>query len=310
MNRVRADRLLSIVLILSKKELVTGKELAEHFDVSVRTIYRDIEKISQSGIPVAAIGGKSGGFYIMENYKLDELYFNKGELHTLMTVINSLNAAFGSNQQFNDILLKLQNAYETEKDKSDKLKINMSHFSMEGELRRFLPMIDQGIEENKLLIFQYINRNLEFSERTVEPVKMEFSNGQWYLIGYCRSREDYRRFKLVRIKNLRIGESFSKREISPERLEEIFRKSYEDKNVKVKLKFSNRIGAQLTEYFSAMNIKDSEEGDFVVEEPFPYDEGLFKFILSFGSDCEVVEPEILKSDIKKYLNKILEKYNG
>jgi len=73
---VRADRLLSIILILSKKAIVTGKELAEHFDVSVRTIYRDIDKISQAGIPVAAIGGKSGGFYIMENYKIDKLCFN------------------------------------------------------------------------------------------------------------------------------------------------------------------------------------------------------------------------------------------
>lgn len=307
---MRADRLLSIILILSKKELVTGKELAEHFDVSVRTIYRDIEKISQAGIPIAAIGGKSGGFYIMENYKLDELYFNKGELHTLMTVINSLNVAFGNNQHFNDILLKLQNAYEIEKDKNDKLNINMSHFSMDRELSRFLSMIDQGIEASKLLVFQYINRNLEFSERRVEPVKMEFSNGQWYLIGYCRNREAYRKFKLVRMKNLRIGESFSKREISSEKLEEIFRKSYEQKNIKVKLQFSNRIGEQLPEYFCASNIQRNEDGSFVVEEPFPYDEGLFKFILSFGADCAVIEPEALRNDIKKYLNKILGKYNG
>lgn len=307
---MRADRLLSIVLILSEKGMTTGKELAEHFDVSIRTIYRDIEKISQAGIPVAAIGGKSGGFYIMENYKLDELYFSKGELDTLMTVINSLNVVFGNNQQFNDILLKLQNAYEIETGKNEKLKINMSHFSMEGESKGFLHTIQQGIEKSRLLVFQYINRNLELSERRVEPVKIEFSNGQWYLIGYCRSREDYRRFKLVRVKNLRIGESFVKRDISLDELEEIFRKSFESKTIKVKLKFTNRIGEQLTEYFLAENIKRGSEGSFVVEEPCPYDEGLLKFILGFGVDCEVEEPASLREDIKKYLNKILEKYNG
>jgi len=306
---VRTDRLLSIILILSKKGIITGKELAEHFDVSVRTIYRDMDKISEAGIPVAAIGGKSGGFYIMENYKLDEVYFNKGELHTLMTVLNSLNIVFGNNHQFNDIVLKLQNTYENEKDKNNKLNIDMSHFSMEEELKEFLYIINQGIEEGKLLLFQYINRNLEFAERNVEPVRIEFFYGQWYLIGYCRSRSDYRKFKLVRMKNLILGDKFVKRDISHEKLDEIFRKSYDNKNIKVKLKFTNRMGEQLTEYFFKSNIRRSDEGHFIVEEPFPYDEGLIKFILGFGSECEVIEPSYLRADTKKYLKKILEKYN-
>ncbi len=309
MDEVRADRLLSIILILTKKAIVTGQELAEHFDVSVRTIYRDIDKISQAGIPVAAIGGKSGGFYIMENYKLDKLCFNKGELHTLMSVLDSLNIVFGNNKQFYDIILKLQNTYENEKDKNNKLNIDMSHFSMEDELKEFLYIINQGIEESKLLLFQYINRNLELAERNVEPIRIEFFYGQWYLIGYCRSRNDYRKFKVVRMKNLIVGDNFVKRDISQEELDEIFRKSYDNKNIKVKLKFSNRIGEQLTEYFFKSNIKRSDEGYLIVEEHFPYDEGLIKFILGFGSECEVIQPSYLREDTKKYLKNILEKYN-
>ncbi|QUH27226.1 YafY family transcriptional regulator [Serpentinicella alkaliphila] len=306
---MRADRLLSIILILSKKAIVTGKELAKHFDVSVRTIYRDIDKISEAGIPVAAIGGKSGGFYIMENYKLDDLYFNKGELHTLMEVLNSLNIVFGNNHQFNDIVLKLQSIYENEKDKNNKLNIDMSHFSMESELKEFLYIINQGIEESRLLVFKYINRNLELAERNVEPTRIEFSYGQWYVTGYCRNRSDYRKFKLVRMKNLSLGDSFVKRDIMEEKLDEIFRRSDETNNVNVKLKFSSKIGEQLTEYFFKDNIKKDREGYFIVEEPFPYDEGLIKFILGFGCECEVIEPNYLREDTKKYLKRILENYN-
>lgn len=309
MDRVRADRLLSIILILSKKAIVTGKELAEHFDVSVRTIYRDIDKICEAGIPVAAIGGKSGGFHIMQNYKLDELHFNKGELQTLIEVLNSLNIVFGNNHQFNDIVLKLKNTYENENDKNNKLNIDMSHFSMESELKEFLYIINQAIEESRLLLFQYINRNLELAKRNVEPVRIEFSYGQWYLTGYCRSRGDYRKFKLVRMKNLILEDNFVKRDISHEKLDEIFCRSYDNKNIKVKLKFSNRIGEQLSEYFFKDNIKKDSEGYFIVEEPFPYDEGLIKFILGFGCECEVIEPNDLREDTKKYLKKILEKYN-
>ncbi|HYE10023.1 MAG TPA: YafY family protein [Patescibacteria group bacterium] len=304
-----ADRLLSILLILSNKGLVTGKQLAEHFDVSVRTIYRDIDRICQAGMPVAAVGGRSGGFYMMENYSLDNLFLSKGEFQTLMAVIDSLNVIFGKNQQFKDIVLKFHSTYKKEDDKNNKLNINMSHFSMEDELKEYLYIMNRGIEESKLLLLQYINRNMELSDRTVEPVRIEFSHGQWYLTGYCRSRNDYRKFKLVRIKKMRIGDSFVKRDITAEELYEIFHQSYIKNSIKIKLKFAPRIGDQLSEYFFKENIKRETDDSYIVEEYFPYEEGLIKFILSFGNECEVIEPEFLKIDIRNYLERILEKYN-
>lgn len=306
-----ANRMLSIILLLSNKGLVTGKELAEHVDVSVRTIYRDIDKICQAGIPISAIGGKSGGFYIMENYKLNDLHFNKDEFNALSTILDSLDIVFGKEKQFNDILLKLKSTFENENTKkNNNLNIDMSHFSMEQELKDFLYIISKSIRENKVLEFEYINRNLESEKRIVEPLKIEFSEGNWYLIGYCRKRNDYRKFKLVRIQNLNLGSGFEKKEISEGMLKEIFSKSYEEKNIKLQLKFSNRIGRQLKEYFSGGSIKKAPSGDFIIEESFPYDEGLFKFILSFGNECEVIEPNYLREDIKNYLKKIIEKYNG
>lgn len=306
---MRLDRLLSILIIISQKGLVTGKELAEHFEVSLRTIYRDIEKISETYVPIAAATGKGGGYYIMENYNLNNLFFSRREMEPLMAVMDNLKFLFGKNQQFNDIVLKFEALQNNRTEEYEKLSINMSHFSMEQELREYLFLINKAIENNKLLEFQYINRRMEASKRIVEPIQIKFYSGHWYIIGFCKERNDYRRFKLVRVRDMKLTDSFIKRNISIEEIEKIFEASYERNSILVTLKFSNKIGEQLSEYFSKDTIKPVEDGTFIVEDFFPYEEGLKKFILSFGSECEVMAPKELRAAMLKYIKKIYTKYN-
>lgn len=306
---MRSNRLLSILIIISQKGLVTGKELSEHFEVSLRTIYRDIEKIGEAGVPIAATGGKGGGYYIMENYNLNNIFFNKHEIEPLTAVMDNLKFLFGKNQKFNDIVLKFETLSEDNTEEYDKLSIDMSHFSMEQELREYLFLINKAIEESKLLEFEYINRKMEYLTRITEPIQIEFNSGQWYIIAFCRTRKDYRRFKLVRIRNIKLGESFIKREISKEEIEKIFNQSYEKNSILVTLKFSNRIGEQLSEYFSKRKIKLLENGEYIVEDFLPNDEGLKKFILGFGNHCEVIDPNELRNEIKEYIKNIYNKYN-
>lgn len=289
--------------------MVTGKELAEHFEVSLRTIYRDIEKLGEAGVPIASIGGKGGGYYIMENYNVDNLFLKKDEASTFMAIMNNLNFLFGKNAQFNAMVLKIENTYNREKN-TDKLSINMSHFSMENELKEYLFLMNQAIEENKLMVFDYCNRQMEYSERIVEPIQIAFSSGQWYLVGFCRYRNDYRRFKLVRIRHLKIGEGFEKRDISKAEIEEIFEESYRKSSIRVTLKFSNRMGKQLTEYFQEENIQQTEDGQYIVVDHFPYEEGLLKYILSFGKECEIIEPRDLRDELREYVKELLHLYNG
>ena len=298
-----------MLLIISKKGMVTGKELAEHFEVSLRTIYRDIEKLGEAGIPIASMGGKGGGYYIMENYNVDNLFLKKDEASTFMAIMDNLNFLFGKNAQFNAMVLKIENTYNREKN-TDKLSINMSHFSMENELMEYLFLMNQAIEENKLMVFDYCNRQMEYSERIVEPIQIAFSSGQWYLVGFCRCRNDYRRFKLVRIRNLKIGEGFEKRDISKAEIEEIFEESYRKSSIRVTLKFSNRMGKQLTEYFQEENIQQTEDGQYIVVDHFPYEEGLLKYILSFGKECEIIEPRYLRDELREYVKELVHLYNG
>lgn len=305
---MRADRLLSMLIIISQKGLVTGRELAEHFEVSLRTIYRDIEKISEAGVPIAAEGGRGGGYYIMENYKLNNLFLNKKEIDPLVAVMENLKFLFGKNQQFNDIVLKFKTLQNNKDQQCESFSINMSHFSMEQELREYLFLINKAIEDGKLLEFQYINRRMQYSKRIVEPIQIKFANGQWYIIAFCKVRNDYRKFKLVRIRNMNIGDNFIKRKISKEEIEKIFTDSYERNSILVTLKFSNKIGEQLSEHFSKDTIKQLEDGTFIVEEFFPEDEGLKKFILSFGGECEIIAPQKLRVDMIEYIKNIYAKY--
>jgi len=310
---MRADRLLSILIIISQKKLVTGKELSEHFEVSLRTIYRDIEKIGEAGVPIASIGGKGGGYYLMENYSLNSLSLNKNQLEPLLAVMNNLDGLFGKNAQFNDLILKFETLHYSknqniEKKDAEKLNINMSHFSMSQELREYLALLNQAIEESKLLKFNYINRKMKFESRIVEPIQIEFSEGHWYVIGFCRIRKDYRRFKLVRIRNLELGESFLKQEITQDELLAVFRKSHQENSILIKLAFSDKMGAQLPEYFSKDKIRCFDCGNYEIEDSFPNDEGLKKFILSFGADCEVLKPEYFRKEMQNYIEKIQRKY--
>lgn len=306
---MRSNRLLSILIIISQKDLVTGHELAEHFEVSLRTIYRDIEKISEAGVPIAATGGKGGGYYIMGDYNLNNIFLNKKEIEPLIAVMENLKFLFGKNPKFNDIVIKFQSLHGSENQQDDNLNINMSHFSMEPELREYLFLINKAIEESKLLEFEYINRKLNHEKRIIEPIQIQFAGGDWYIIGFCKIRNDYRKFKLVRVRNLSLRDSFEKRLISKEELEKIFSDSYDKNSILVTLKFSNKIGAQLSEYFLKDAITALENGEYLVKELFPDDEGLKKFILSFGDYCEVVSPMKLRKEMSEYIKNIYLKYN-
>lgn len=305
---MRVNRLLSMMLIISGKGTVTGKELAEHFEVSLRTIYRDIEKICEAGIPIASSSGKGGGYYIMDSYNISSLFLNRDEAQTIITVMENLHGLFGRNEAFNDIILKIEHTYKRESIK-DKLTLDMSHFSMEQEIKEYIGIISKAITDNRLLVFDYINRDMEYLERTIEPSWIDFRYGDWYLVGFCRVRKDYRRFKLVRIKRLELGLAFAKRELSKDRIAEVIEHSYSQREIQVVLKFTSRIGSQLTEYFKKEKISRCEDGFYLVSDTFPYEEGLLKFILSFGKECELLEPRELRAELQQYLQKMLLSYN-
>ncbi|MGE5679053.1 MAG: helix-turn-helix transcriptional regulator [Pseudomonadota bacterium] len=306
---MQVDRLLSMMLMISKKERVTGKELAEHFEVSLRTVYRDIDKLCAAGLPIASEGGKGGGFYMMEDYSPENIALKKDEMLTLKALMDNLGFLLGRHGQFNDIMAKLEAAGSRNKTVKDILTINMSHFSMEKELKEYLHLISQAIDDSLSLELEYINRRHEYEKREVLPYYIDFSSGEWYLVGFCKVRNAFRRFKLVRIRSMKTGKCFVKQELSIGDISRIIREDYGKKSIRVLMRFSSRIGAHLKEYFPEDAIKHQADGSCLVEDRFPHEEGLTRFLLGFGNECEVLEPEYLRAEVKKYLTEMLRKYN-
>ncbi|ERJ11892.1 helix-turn-helix transcriptional regulator [Haloplasma contractile] len=304
---MRVQRLLSILLVLANKKMVTAKELADHFEVSIRTIYRDVEKIGEAGVPIASTSGKGGGFYILDDYHLDNWFFDQKEIEKLMPLVENMRLLFGKNQHYNDIGLKLQHTFKTI-NHHDQLTINLSHFNMEGELKQYLSEISQGIEEQRLLIIMYINRYLVEEERIIEPIQISYSSGQWYVKAYCRMRNGYRSFKLVRIKTLKLGDHCKSRNHTIEEVNQQLKEGYNENSIKVKLKLLKRLGGHITEHFRKESIITSTNDYYIIEDLFPYDEGLTKFILSLGNSCEVLEPTYLRTEVKTYLNHLISIY--
>ncbi|TDL48564.1 YafY family transcriptional regulator [Paenibacillus dendritiformis] len=305
---MRVERLLSMLLIIAQRGKVTGQELAEHFEVSLRTIYRDIDKLGEAGVPIAALGGPGGGYYLMENYQVSNLFLNEGEAATFLAVANNLNMLFGKNPHFNDMVLKFE--HERRRPSADTWSINLSHFSMEDELRSSLQLMNEALEQSRLLVFDYMNRRMDVEERAVEPVQIAFSGGHWHLNGYCRIRNGYRRFKLVRIRQLRLGGHYEKRPESAEAVQRLLDEGYYHSSIKVTLQFSARIGGQLAEHFPKESITRTEEGHFIATDYFPYEEGLFKFIIGFGKDCTVVDPPQVRNAVQQYIYEMWLSYHG
>lgn len=304
---MRVHRLLSIILILTNKKSVTASELANHFEVSLRTIYRDMDKISEAGVPIAAHGGHGGGYYIMDPYSVKDLFFNKGEMQTVLSLVDGLQILFGNNQQFNDILMKCQHSLDDDRSE-DVIKINMSHFSMSEELAGYLSIMNKAIEEKQVLAFYYINRKFNYEERIIEPMRITFSSGEWFLEGFCRVRQNYRRFKFTRIKELHTNGQHYVPNRSIADMETGFHKSYEINSIELKLHFRERIGKQLAEHFYQDSIEKVDDG-YLVTDVLPNDEGLIKFILGFGQDCRVLYPIELRDKVKIYMIGMLETYD-
>lgn len=305
---MKSERLLSILLILMSRGRVTGKELAEHFEVSLRTIYRDIDEISRTIVPIYAESGKGGGYRIMEGYELDKSLLTQRDVKPLVSVMKGLKTVLGRNDSFNNTILKFEALYDKHDDGYDEMVINMVKSGEEEAVRKALDTIRAAIDDNRCLIFEYINRKFEQEERIVEPVQLEFTNGQWHLSAFCRNRKDYRSFKLDRMKDIKLGEAFESRKISTEELDKIFTEGYVNKSIKVVLKFSERMRHQLTEHFRPSRIIYTDDGYSLVEVLSPNEEGLKKYILSFGLDCEVIEPVWLRNELREYAGKICEMY--
>ncbi|MBN2090635.1 YafY family transcriptional regulator [candidate division KSB1 bacterium] len=307
---MKIDRLLSIVMYLLNRDLVSARELAERFEVSVRTIQRDMDALCSSGIPITSIQGPAGGFGIIEGYKLDRQLVDTDDLFFILTALEGI----GTTLQKKEIISTLEKvktlvhdsqAKEIEQRK-EKLLIDFSEISLAKNNCELFYLLEQAIENNNLVSFTYTGGNYKVTERTVEPMTVVFKWYSWYLFAFCRLKNDYRLFRLSRMRDVVLErENFDRRDKNfCDFSKEYYRISFID----LVLKFDSSLKVQVEDYFRTGKLEYDEHDNITVHIRFPEDEWLYGLILSYGDKVEVLQPAYMRDIILKRSQGIVKKY--
>jgi predicted DNA-binding transcriptional regulator YafY len=299
---MKINRLLAIVTMLLDRETVTAKELADRFEVSARTIYRDVEALSAAGVPVYTNRGNSGGISLLEDYTLNKALLSKSESEGLLLAIKAMGAT--NYPEADAILNKIGSIFKDNK-AHDWIKVDFEGWNSKvNEQDRFSKIRDAIINKN-VISFDYVNGNGEKSSRSVEPVKLIFNAYTWYLIAFCLKRNSHRMFRISRIKNVQIiNQHYTEREIT----EYEKQVTYNAPLVDLKLRCDGKILSRLYDTFDGECISKNDDDSYDLIVTLPEEEWLYGYILSFGSYAEVLEPEHIREIIKTRAKEILEKY--
>ncbi len=279
---------------------MTASELADRFEVSVRTIYRDIDTLSAAGIPVYMKKGSGGGIYILPGFVLNKAVLTDEEKRNIISALHAVDAV--SLDERDTALQKLSSFFGQVN--ADWIEVDFSSWSSNGEEVNLFAKLKQAILSKELVSFLYHSGQSSSMMRTVAPLKLCFKGQGWYLYGFCSLRKDYRFFKLRRIKELLVLEEHHN-QIAPQTVLDkpnIFK----EEMIELKLKLTPAMAFRVYDEFS--NIETLTDGSFIVKQVMPKGEWIYSYISSFGIDCEVLEPLVIRNYIKECLQKSLNNY--
>ncbi|OWR32047.1 transcriptional regulator [Saccharibacillus sp. O23] len=300
----KVERLISIIMILLKKDIVSATEFAQLFNVSKRTILRDMETLSVSNIPIYSVIGVNGGYGIMEAYKVDKRLLSSADLENILTALGGLEQILVSEEV--EVTLKKIEAMVSPS--APKASIHLSFYDWEGrsEIRQTLRTCQEAIGKSRLVTFDYIDKNDAATQRTVEPYRLHFSETSWYLQGYCLDRKGYRTFKLSRMDDLAMNDqTFSPR---ADFLEQERESDYRAELVEVKALISPSVKDQFIERYGRKSIENYSSDYLMATLQVPQNSAGFQFLASFGTNLEIVEPRSYIESFREFLAKMLGKY--
>ena len=287
---MQESRLFKIVYHLLDKGRATASELAEKFEVSVRTIYRDIDALSGAGIPIYAEAGRNGGIYLMNDFVMDKAVLTEEEKREILTALHSINST--SNIDNSQILQKLSAIFNVGSESW--LEVDFSRWGNNGTDNAKFELLKSAVIQQRCVKITYANSYGTISERIIQPLKVLYKSMSWYLKAYCTEKQDYRIFKLTRIITLEmLSDTFDKKSF-PE-LDEMSGQVYST----IVLRFAKEISYRVYDEFDNTQISTEENGDLIVSVEMPEDEWLIGYLLSFGTQVDIVEPAHLKDIVAK-----------
>jgi len=309
---MKIDRLVSILMILLEKKRVGARALAEMFEVSPRTIYRDIDAINLAGIPIRSISGVGGGFEIMPEYKIDKKIFSTTDLSAILMGLSSLSSMVRGDELVNTLAkVKSLIPADTAKDiefSANQICIDLSPWLGNTNIQPYLEIVKTAVQEHKLLSFGYTAHHGNQTVRTVEPYQLVLKGGHWYFQGYCYIRNDYRLFRLSRISNLQMKqETFVPRDYQKPVLK--FADVLEPMQTEIKLRVHKSVLDRVLEFCSYEHFTPDDKTHYIVDFPFIENEYYYDILLSFGDQCECLEPFHVREEMRRRVQKIAALYD-
>lgn len=295
---MKLNRLLGITMELLRKKRVTATELAARFEVSVRTIYRDVELINQAGIPVASFPGADGGFELMEGYALTKQHFSVTDLSVIYNLLKGLEGAMGSHAT---ALMRKLSSLQPALDGGDDAQVLFEISVRESEKDAVYPLYE-ALREHRVVAFTYTDASGKISERRAQPLNLYWGRGVWYLEAYCLSRKAKRWFRISRIADLEVTEEmFEPREVQGDPA------GQEAAGIPVHLRFDLSAQTRVREQFPDEWVRC---GDGIeVRTTFYVMEYAVSVVLSYGAKVEIVSPPELKEALVAEIHKMLKRYN-
>lgn len=277
-----------------ENEKSTAPELAEKLEVSIRTIYRDIDIISSVGVPIYVTTGRNGGIQIDDSFVLDRLILSDKEKEDIITALKSVSIVDDRNS---DTLSKLSAIFNTKNE--DWLEVDFSRWGNKAQDNTMFQKLKEAIISRKMLCIVYANTRGEVIERVICPLKMVYKAKNWYIKSFCMNKSNFRIFKLTRIIQARdMEKNFDPMEFPQEKKE--IKANCEN----IILRFPQEMAYRIYDEFEVDEIHQDDNGDFIICAPMPIDEWLIGYLLSFGSKVCIIEPKYLKKIVYNEAKKI------
>lgn len=303
---MKIDRLLGITIYLLNHGRTAASFLAQRFEVSTRTIIRDIDTLCLAGIPVVSNCGAEGGYEIMDTFKMQQQIAGEIDYNYVVCALQGLASAY-ANKDIEATLEKMQ-SLTPNVDNTMLMDLSVAHENRDTNQMLFI--LNQSIQKKHIINFSYTNSNDEIKEMAVEPVSTIYKWYNWYLIGYCSKHKDYRMYKVVRMDNIKISEKENTRIHNIQEVNVILQNAPDErKKVTIILRCKEKLKSKCREYFHAAIIEEYDNGDFECKIVVPENEQFwYGVILSFGENVKVVAPPELVNRIKENCSGILQIY--
>lgn len=306
---MKIDRILGIIIYLFNHDKVSAKTLAEKYDVSVRTIQRDMVNIASCGIPIYSDNGKNGGYSILSTYKLKNTNIKNDEQQMIIKALETLSTSY-TNHTLDSIIEKYNSIIG--KEGGQRIFWDFGVTKENQQVQNVNKTLEQAITEKKYISFHYRNASGKESDLTVESLAIHYKWYAWYLFAYRDEKEQYYTFKVARMKDVEIlnKKSMTDHGDIEERMKES-EQNYYKTCINIEVHFEEQESGLIQEYFPDCQIEKMMNGVCRTFIGVPAKERLWKaLLLSFGDRVKVVAPEEYKRELIDTARNFLSNYDS